>query len=441
MSAILWTCQVAGLALLVGWISPISVLAQNTDPANPATDPATAEDGSELSEVEYLLELRDAERNWDMIMSSAIRPESTRLRPSFDPAKVQPLLESSQVLLAKMDAILASPRIPPIRKDQVRFKKLSFLYDAVKINAEAFKPSRDALIAELYAQAQREEGEEQRLAALLAGYKLREDFIDSDKPIEKIQAALDEFQSAYPRSGIILSLYFRRAENLEEAGDIKGATEMLRKLQLEFPADPRLALLDSRIKRLEMIGQPAELAGPTLDGSEFNLADNAGKVVLVDFWASWCRPCLDSFTTLDRLRRKYQDKGLVIVGITLDDKVDDVKEALDRNPAAWPNIFFEPKEGEGRGFEGPLATRFHINYIPARFLIGKDGKFLGTNYPRVDVLELQIAKALGLEGMLPELPEPAPTTPGTDVPATGEPLPEDPAPSPATDPVLDDPSK
>ncbi len=359
----------AVLVCLLGLFGTISTRGQ----APTAEVPATPDDASGLSEVELLLELRDAERTWDRLMEESLLPTSTRLKPAFDPEKTQALLEASQVLLAKMDTILASTRISFVRKDQLRFKKLSFLYDAVKINADAFKPSRDALINELYAQAQKEEGEEQRLAALLAGYKLREDFIDTDKSLDKIQAALDEFRAAYPKSGIILSLYFRRAENLEEIGDYKGAIEVLRKLQEIFPADPRLALLDSRVKRLEMIDQPAEVVGPTLDGAEFNTRRQRRKVILVDFWQAGASHASKASMILPDSIRSIATRDWSIVGVTLDDNREDVNEALERHPASWTNIFYEPKEGQGRGFESPLPAKFQVNYVPARFLISKRG--------------------------------------------------------------------
>jgi thiol-disulfide isomerase/thioredoxin len=367
-----------------------------------------------LTDVEILLKVRDAERAFDEAVSAATKPESTRLNPILDPEKKSSLVEATSSLLAAYDKMLASDGVTQLRKGQVRIKKVSFLYEAVRIDPQTFQPARDAYLREVYEEARKEDGEDRRFAALLAAYKLKEDFIDTNKPKEKVQAALEEFQREFPRTLITEQLYVARAENLVEAGDIAGAIEIYRKVIEDFKSDPRTAILDSTVKRLELIGQPAELVGPTLDGIEYNITDSKGTVVLIDFWASWCGPCMNNFERLNRLYTKYHDKGFTIVGVSLDDKREDVDAALQRHSVPWTHVFFPPAEGVGRSFDNPAAAKLNVNYLPSMMLVDKEGKFIGTDYPRMDVLEWQIAKAVGLDAPIPD-PPPA-DAPPADVP-------------------------
>ena len=96
-----------------------------------------------------------------------------------------------------------------------------------------------------------------------------------------------------------------------------------------------------------MIGKPApEIEGKDIDGKAVRLADLKGKVVLVDFWATWCPPCVASFPTFRQLSREYKDRGFVILGVNLDDLAQPesgqpgarpVRQRLISGGSWWPN--------------------------------------------------------------------------------------------------------
>ena len=411
-----------GFAAMILLVTSPSAQAQTEDAAKKADEPTEKKPsaGASLTDVEFLLALRERQKEFDEAASAAILPGSTRIKPKFDEKKLPEATVAANNLLEAMDKILASDRVATLRKDETQVRKLSFLYEAVRLDPTTFTPIRDAYLGELFDRAKKDEGEDRRISSLLAAYKLKEEFVDSDKPKEKTRAALEEFRKEYPRSALGLNLYMAWANNLVENGDIPGAIEAYKTIKGNWH-EPKLAILDSLIYRLEMVGKPAELSGPGFDGAEFDIAKWKGKVVLVDFWASWCGPCVDRFDSIKRIYEKYHDKGFEVVGISLDDKRDDVKATLERYTLPWPNIFFEPKEGEGRSFENPLATKLQINYLPAMFLVDREGKYIGSEYIDLNKLENAIALALGLPGPIPD-PEP-PKEPAAEAPAEEKPNP------------------
>lgn len=397
-----------GFAVLALFATNTFVLAQADDAAK-KTEESTPEKKSatpgsaSLTDVEFLLQLREAQKAFDEAALSANLPGSTRIKPKFNPEKIPDVTKAANSLLESMNRILASDRVAALRKEETQIKKLSFLYEAVRYDPTTFAPIRDGFVTEMFEKARKEEGDDRRLSALLAAYKLKEEFVDSDKPVEKTGAALEEFVKEYPRSIFGLNLYMAWANNLVENGDIPHGIEAYKAIKARY-REPKLSILDSLIFRLELIGKPAEIVGPAFDGKEFNVDTYKGKVVLVDVWASWCGPCIDRFDIIKRIYEKYHDKGFEVVGISLDDKREDVKSILDRYSLPWVNIFFDPKEAEGRSFENPLAEKLQISYIPALFLIDKEGNYIGTDYPDLAKLETAIAKSLGLESPIPDPP-------------------------------------
>ena len=239
--------------------------------------------GASLTDVEFLLDLKEKQKAFDEVISRATLPGSTRIKPKFDTEKIPELTKQANELLEAMNKILASDRVASLRKDETQLRKLSFLYDAVRFDPQTFSPIRETFLNELFERARKEEGDDRRMAAMLAAYKLKEEFVDSDKPHEKTRAALQEFAKEYPRSPYGMNLYMRWAYNLVENGEIAEGIEAYKAIKGIWKDQPKFAILDSLIFRLELIGKQAEIAGPTYEGDDFDITKSKGKVVLVNF--------------------------------------------------------------------------------------------------------------------------------------------------------------
>lgn len=100
-------------------------------------------------------------------------------------------------------------------------------------------------------------------------------------------------------------------------------------------------------------------------GLEGSLPDVQGKVVLVDFFASWCDPCKESFPVMEELQQKYGARGLVIVAVNLDKKKADMEDFLRKHPATFTIV---------RDAAGKLAAAVKIPTMPSSFLIDQNGK-------------------------------------------------------------------
>jgi thiol-disulfide isomerase/thioredoxin len=94
-------------------------------------------------------------------------------------------------------------------------------------------------------------------------------------------------------------------------------------------------------------------------------AELAGKVVLVDFWASWCGPCKASFPAMEQLLERYGKDGFVIVAVNLDEKHSAMEEFLKKNPVKFAVV---------RDAEKKLVAQVNINSMPTSFLLARDGK-------------------------------------------------------------------
>ncbi len=124
-----------------------------------------------------------------------------------------------------------------------------------------------------------------------------------------------------------------------------------------------------------------DFAMRTVDGREVKLSDFKGKVVVLDFWATWCGPCIASFPHTQELAKKYKDQDVVVLASGTSDTIAKFEEWIPRNAPKYPDMVwaFDPNERGSPTFEQRASSRLYgVRGIPTQFIIGRDGKVAGV---------------------------------------------------------------
>lgn len=146
-----------------------------------------------------------------------------------------------------------------------------------------------------------------------------------------------------------------------------------------YPDSKRNKIIQNKMERMKTLAdlksKPLDIKFTAVDGREVDLSKMNGKVVLIDFWATWCGPCVAEVPNVVKTYEKLHGKGFEIIGISLDKDNDKGKlESFTKEKnMTWAQYF------DGKGWENDISTRYGIKSIPAMWLVNKKGMVVSTN--------------------------------------------------------------
>ncbi len=146
-------------------------------------------------------------------------------------------------------------------------------------------------------------------------------------------------------------------------------------------------ILASSVGKIDIGSEIDDFEAPNPEGQLVSLKQSMGKVTIIDFWASWCKPCRVENPNVVRVYNKYHDKGLNIIGVSLDRNKEHWQKAITADHLDWNHV------SNLKFWQEPIAKAFGVRSIPATFIIDENGNVIDKNL-RGPALETRIAELL-----------------------------------------------
>lgn len=196
-------------------------------------------------------------------------------------------------------------------------------------------------------------------------------------PNDKLEPWLVAWHTAHPDGwqdetlGIMLADYLR---NMDDAKRVAVLTTLRDSKDENIYGNGEDLLWANNRKRTaaELKAKPLDLKFTAVDGTLVDVSKMRGKVVLIDFWAVWCHSCMEQMPEVIAAYNKYNDKGLIVIGISLDEKKDLMLSKVKEKGMVWPQYY------DGKNFENEISTHYGISAIPVLWLVNKKGMVVET---------------------------------------------------------------
>ncbi len=215
------------------------------------------------------------------------------------------------------------------------------------------------------------------------------------------EAVLDEIRAGTSGNNVdpssvvaLMKLADSVAETPEAARIAAVIKQVLQDLgQVEDPAiAERIPRLEGLVRRLQLPGNKMEVEGTLLSGDPVNWEAYRGKVVLVDYWATWCGPCIAELPNVLKAYEAYHGKGFDVLGISLDTEKEAVENFWEARSIPWQTLY--SADESANGWQHPMAEKYAINGIPRAILVDQDGNAVSMNL-RGPALEQALSDLLG----------------------------------------------
>ncbi len=312
----------------------------------------------------------DEEVEWKALEESA--GKLTTGLPEQEDAGRQELTSRLETQRDKFEAFLAA-HPASARRGEARMALMSIDNSLAMLTGK--EPKLAAQEKELQAIASdKETPPKVRADASLALLQFTSEKFSRDRSEQNARAlveGINDFLAANPEDEREPVLRLTEAQALEVYDPAKARTlyekaAAKKNTGLGKAAQEALDLMDLRDK-------PVELTFTAVDGSKVDLAALRGKVVLLDFWATWCPPCREEVPALVAAYEKFRDRNFQVIGISLDKSKDALEQFTKEYKMTWPQFF------DGKGWENELAQRFKIQSVPTLWILDREGKLADAN--------------------------------------------------------------
>jgi thiol-disulfide isomerase/thioredoxin len=188
--------------------------------------------------------------------------------------------------------------------------------------------------------------------------------------------AIDAAIARAPQDERGARLLYGAAQSTE---DTDTQLKLYRRLLADYPEARTTRYAAGKIRQLEGVGEPFELTFQNaVDGQTIDVGSSKGKIFVIDFWATWCGPCIAEMPHMKELYADYRQKGVEFIGVSLDQPeaqggLEKLLAYVDENDIAWPQYY------QGAGWESEFSTSWGINSIPCLFVVDHEGRLHSTS--------------------------------------------------------------